>query len=103
MKTLLIILCFVIAAALAKPQPYDNSYDDKNHLEDSTKSPNPCSPDPCGTGAKCESEGQRAVCKCLDKHKVMKHILTTELMSKWLNYGDRGTPMFGANLGGHPW
>ena len=102
MKTLPLILFFVIAAALAKPRPYDNSYKEKNQLEDSTSS-NPCSTEQCGSGAKCESEGQRAVCKCLDKHKVMKHILTTELMSKWLNYGDRGTPMSGATLGGHPW
>ena len=68
-KTVAIILCFVIAAALAKPQPYDNSYDEKNPSEDST-SLDPCSTDPCGTGAKCESEGQRAVCKCPDKLKV---------------------------------
>ena len=73
MKTLNIILCFAIVAAMAKPHPYDNSYEEKNRLEDSTTNSDPCSTEQCGAGAKCESEGQRAVCKCPDKHKVMKY------------------------------
>ena len=77
MKTLSIILCFAIAAALAKPKPYDNSYEEKNPSEDSTISRDPCSSEKCGTGAMCESEGQRAVCKCLDKDKVIKHTSPT--------------------------